>query len=315
MAAAAVAPVSIPTGAGARETIDLGSTSLNLQKIENPQASLYACAIRYGSQGVRSIFEKLELKSATSTYEEINLSDNLINDEGAFYLQKGLAGNTQLKKLYLPRAGIKAEGMKSIGKLIGELPNIEEVVLSSNICDAEGMQGEFGAGLAKNKSLKSIYLAACRIGDKGTAALCDKPLQKHPSLQHLNLAYNRLEAAAATSINQLLMANKVLRFLDLSGNSLGPEGAATLVKGLKANGGALKQLSLAQNCIKLKGTEAMVGHFMSKEGQALEFLDLRHNLTTYKGMVKIASDLKRPLSGEKGWCLLFGERQLFINAH
>jgi len=315
MAAAAVAPVSIPTGAGNREVIDLGAPTLNLQKIENPQASLYACAIRYGSQGVRSIFEKLDLNGATSTYEEINLSDNLIGDEGAMWLSKGLNGNTSLQRLYLPRAGIKAEGMGHMGKLIGSLPNVEEVVLSSNICDAEGMQGDFKSALANNKSLKSLYLAACRLGDKGVAALCDKSLQEHPSLQHLGLAYNRLEAAAAASINQVLVANKVLRFLDLSGNSLGPRGAEQLVKGLKANSGALKQLSLAQNQIRLQGAKALANHFLSADGKDLEFLDLRHNLVTYRGMCALRKEIGKPMSGEEGWLLLFGERQLFINAH
>lgn len=315
MAAAVIAPVSIPTGAGNREVIDLGTPILNLQKIENPQASLYACAIRYGSQGVRSIFEKLDLKGATSTYEEINLSDNLIGDDGAMWLAKGLEGNGKLERLYLPRAGIKAEGIGHIGKLIGSLPNIEEVVLSSNICDAEGISSDFKTGLGKNKSLKSLYLAACRIGDKGVASLCDKQLQHHPSLQHLGLAYNRLEAPAAESLNHLLSSNKVLRFLDLSGNSLGPKGAETLVKGLKANRGALKQLSLAQNQIRLQGARALTTHFLSNDGKEIEFLDLRHNLVTYRGMCAIRKEIGKPMSGEEGWLLLFGERQLFINAH
>merc|ERR1719480_527993 len=97
MAAAATAPIdpiSIPTGLGAREVLDVGVPVLNLQKIDNPQASLHQCASRYGAQAIRSIFEKLEQKDMTSNFVELNLSDNNIGDEGAEWLFKGLAGTT-----------------------------------------------------------------------------------------------------------------------------------------------------------------------------------------------------------------------------
>merc|ERR1712048_838767 len=122
MAAVAIAPVSVPTALGAREVVDLAAPTLNFQRLENPQTSLQQCGTKYGTQVVRSIFEKLAERDMTAAFTELNLSDNKIGNEGAMWLQKGLSGNTHLKKLYVPRAGIKAEGFQYMGKLIGDCP-------------------------------------------------------------------------------------------------------------------------------------------------------------------------------------------------
>jgi len=319
-AAAVVDPVSVPTSLGAREQIDLGSSTLNLQKIENPQASIHQCAQRYGPQTIRSIFEKLSLRGKEAGFEELNLADNAIGDEGAKYLAQGLKGNKSLKCLQVPRAGISAEGFQAIGGLIADIPALEILVMSSNICDAAGMDGEFTKGLTSNKSLKSLFLAACRIGNNGLKHLCDGPLAKHSSLEHICLTYNRLEGAeAAANLNKALASNQALRFLDLSGNSLGPDGAQDIVKGLKENKGRLTKLSLAQNGLRLKGARALVDFFMSKEGSHLEFLDLRYNAVGYRGVAELRQKLGKPLESESndGWLMLFdnGKRQLFLDAH
>jgi len=320
-AVAPVDPISIPTALGAREVLDVGTSALNLQKIENPQASLHQCASRYGSQAVRSIFEKLEQKDAVVAFEELNLSDNNIGDDGAAWLMKGLTGTTSsgaqvgknLKVLLMPRARMGTAGMKAMGGLIGASESLENVILSSNICDAAGVEGEFCSGLAKNRSIKSLCLAACRLGDRGVSLLADGPLRVHPALEHVSLQYNRLGADAAKSLAGMLAANQALRFLDLSGNSIGPEGALALVGGLKKNRGRLQRLSVSQNEILLEGAQALCRHFMSGEGKSLVYVDLRHNGVPYPGMVSLRAELGRPMDGPEGWMLLFDDRQLLLN--
>eukprot|EP00930_Biecheleria_cincta_P067201 TRINITY_DN5362_c0_g4_i1.p1 TRINITY_DN5362_c0_g4~~TRINITY_DN5362_c0_g4_i1.p1 ORF type:complete len:317 (-),score=57.50 TRINITY_DN5362_c0_g4_i1:206-1156(-) len=312
-----VMPVSLPTSAGTRETLDMGYPILNLQKLEDPRVSIHACAQKYGSQAIRSIFEKLEERSSPATFEEINLSDNIIGDEGAKFLKDGLSGNGKLKRLILPRTQIRSAGFQAIGGLIGSLPSLEMLVLSGNLADAEGVDDEFSKGLCKNQSLKSLCLAACRLGHQGVATLCDGPLRTHPSLSHVSLNYNRLEDAVCGSIVKMLAVNKTLEYLELCGNSIGPAGAEGLVKGLIANKGKLRRLGLGQNSIRLRGAKALCTHFMSPEGQLLEFLDLRHNCVTYPGVAEIRNMLKKPLEDDehnKGWMLNLGGRQLMLNA-
>lgn len=312
-----VMPVSLPTSAGTRETLDLGYPVLNLQKLEDPKVSIHACAQKYGSEAIRSIFEKLKERSSASVFEEINLSDNIIGDEGAKFLSEGLSGNGKLKRLLMPRTQIRSAGFQSIGSLIGNSPSLEMVVLSGNLGDAAGVDGEFKTGLSKTKSLKSLCLAACRLGDRGVTTLCEGPLKTHPSLEHVSLNYNRLENAVCESIVKMLAVNQTLEYLELCGNSIGPEGAEELLKGLIANKGKLRRLGLAQNHIRLRGCKALCTHFVSSQGQNLQFLDLRHNRTSYEGVVEIRKMLKKPLDDDehnKGWMINFGERQLMLNA-
>eukprot|EP00930_Biecheleria_cincta_P067202 TRINITY_DN5362_c0_g4_i2.p1 TRINITY_DN5362_c0_g4~~TRINITY_DN5362_c0_g4_i2.p1 ORF type:complete len:338 (-),score=71.63 TRINITY_DN5362_c0_g4_i2:206-1165(-) len=312
-----IMPVSLPTNAGTRETLDLGYPVLNLQKLEDPKVSIHACAQKYGSQAIRSIFEKLAERSSSSVFEEINLSDNIIGDEGAKFLQEGLSGNSKLKRLLLPRTQIRTAGFQSIGSLVGNSPSLEMLVLSGNLGDAAGVDDDFKTGLSKSKSLKSLCLAACRLGDQGVTTLCDGPLKSHASLQHVSLNYNRLEDAVCGSIVKMLAVNKTLEYLELCGNSIGPAGAEGLVKGLIANKGKLRRLGLGQNSIRLRGAKALCTHFMSPEGQLLEFLDLRHNCVTYPGVAEIRNMLKKPLEDDehnKGWMLNLGGRQLMLNA-
>jgi Ran GTPase-activating protein (RanGAP) involved in mRNA processing and transport len=311
-AAAPILPISVPTGLGDREVLDCGYPVLNLQKLENPQASIYRCAQRYGAQTVRSIFEKLEERSKVSTFEELNLSDNLIGDEGAQYLAEGLKDNKALKVLLLPRTGITAAGMSHIGALLGNSTSVQNVILSGNHIDAEGVKGDFGAGLAKNKSVKSLCLAACRLLDEGVISLCDS-IKSHPKLEHLSLTYNRLEVGAAKALAKMLATNQALRFLDVCGNSFGEEGAVELAKGLKDNKGRLTTFAIGTCAIKTKGAQAMVDFFLSKDGAKMTYMDLRHNNVPYADIAKMREKMGKPMSGPEGWMVMFGERQLLLN--
>eukprot|EP00930_Biecheleria_cincta_P058685 TRINITY_DN44489_c0_g1_i1.p1 TRINITY_DN44489_c0_g1~~TRINITY_DN44489_c0_g1_i1.p1 ORF type:complete len:380 (-),score=70.16 TRINITY_DN44489_c0_g1_i1:34-1173(-) len=307
----------VPTSAGTREYVDLGHPVLNLQNNQVPQVSIHACSQKYGADAVRNIFMKLEERQTKSVFEEINLSDTALTDEGAEYLSQGLDGNVSLKTLLLPRSGIRTPGFQSIGKLLATLPNLEMLVLSGNLGDPESVAGEFKSGLSSNTSLKSICLAACRLGNKGVQELCEGPLRSHPQLEHISLNYNRLEDDVCSSVSKMMAINKTLEYLELCGNSIGAAGAKELVSGLIANGGKLRRLGLAQNNLRFEGSKSMCEHFMSTAGESLVYLDLRHNITTYQGHIELRKMLKKPYDDDatnKGWMISFGERQLMLNA-
>ena len=311
-AVAPIFPISVPTGLGDREVLDCGYPVLNLQKLENPQSSLHRCRSRYGAQTIRSIFHHLEDRSKVSTFEEMNLSDNLIGDEGAEYLAAGLKDNKALKVLLLPRTGITSAGMAHIGSLLGNSTSVQNVILSGNHIDAVGVQGDFGAGIAKNKSVKSLCLAACRLLDEGVISLCDS-IKMHPKLEHLSLTYNRLEVGAAKALAKMLATNQALRFLDVCGNSFGEEGAIELAKGLKDNKGRLTTFAISTCAIKAKGVQAMFDFFLSRDGNKMTYMDLRHNNVNYADIAKMREKMGRPMTGPEGWMVMFGERQLMLN--
>ncbi|CAK9080101.1 Protein NLRC3 [Durusdinium trenchii] len=312
-----VMPVSLPTSAGTREVLDLGYPVLNLQKLDDPKVSLHQCSQKYGPQGIRSIFEKLQERLKEPQFEELNLSDNHVGDEGADYLKDGLKNSNTLKRLLMPRTGLKTNGFQSIGELLHHCPSLEMLVLSSNLADPAGVEGTFTAGLSKNKSLKSLCLAACRLGNTGVAQLCAGPLASHGALEHVSFSYNRLEDEVCSSVIKMLATNTKLRNLELNGNSLGTQAALDLVKGLASNK-TLQKLGLAQNSIMEKGAAALSNHFVCDKGQNLVYLDLRYNKVGYYGCVEIRKMIKKPMDDDeanKGWMINFGERQLMLNAH
>lgn len=314
MAAAVVAePVGLPTTHGGREQFDLAATVLNLQKLEDPQVSVQHCSERYGPQVLRSIFEKLQERSMEPAFEVLNLSDNNIGNEGAKYLEEGLRGNKTLKRLLLPRTGLGPEGFASVGTLLAGNTSVEALVVSGNNADPAGAEG-IAKGLQSNKALRSVTISACRIGSLGAQSVA-RALTAHPQLEHLALAYNRIESPAMPAIKNLLNTSQSLRFLDLGGNSIGPDGAVQLADALKK--AKITKLSVSTNGIELKGAKALVTHFASAEGKAIEYLDLRHNLVTYRGVVELREFLKKPMGDDSdlGWMMLFEGRQLLLNAH
>eukprot|EP00438_Fugacium_kawagutii_P018875 Skav221121 [mRNA] locus=scaffold233:351603:358601:- [translate_table: standard] len=301
-----VMPVSLPTSAGTREVLDLGYPLLNLQKLDNPQVSIHQCSQKYGPQAIRSIFEKLQERLKEPQFEELNLSDNHVGDEGAESLKNGLKNSNTLKRLLMPRTGLRTKGFQHMGELLQNAPTLEMLVLSSNMADPQGVEGSFTTGLAKNKSLKSLCLAACRLHNAGVGHLCAGPLANHPSLEHVSFSYNRLEDAVCSSVVKMLATNTKLKFLELNGNSLGVAAAEELLKGLQANK-TLEKLGLAQNSIMPKGATALSKHFVSEKGKNLVYLDLRYNKVGYYGCVDIRKMINKPMDDDeanKGWMIL-----------
>jgi len=355
--------VALPTSGGVRKSIDLGANSLNLQPgIEAPNATLNEVGNRHGPQLLASIFQNLSSRGLACSFEEINLSDNYIGDEGAAHLLKGLGadkkpreatpacgetttnllgnffggGNTAtfqpevieeesvetgqtkscvVKKVFCQRSQIGAAGFGSLGNLLAVNDSIEELVLDNNPCGKMGLAGDFSAGLSTNKTLRSLRLGSCRLGSEGIRPLCDGPLKVHPKLEHLELMYNRIDIVGVKYLNAVWNEWTALRYLDLSANALGPDGAVALAEGLKAGKGQLQKLSVAQNMIKFEGTKALALYFNSPEGRKMEYMDLRFNILSHRGFVEMRKLLGRNMDEEDSWLLMFGTRQLFMNAH
>lgn len=308
----------LPTSGGVRKSVDIGAKALDLQDgIQAPNATLNEVGGRNGSQLIASIFQNQELRGLKCSFEEINLSDNYIGDEGAAYLMNGLGKTTgcPVKKIFCQRSKIGAAGMGSLGKLLAGNASIEEMVLDGNPVGKAGLDGEFSAGLARNKTLRSLRLGKCRLGNEGVAALCATALKVHPRLEHLELMYNRIDMSGAKLFASVFAAGTALRYLDLSYNALGPDGAVALAEGLKGGKGQLERLSVACNMIKFEGTKALALYFNSPQGRNMEYLDLRFNILGYKGFQQMRQLLGRNMQEEECWLLMFGTRQLFMNAH
>jgi hypothetical protein len=115
-----------------------------------------------------------ELASWSNTrFETLVLTDNEISDEGAAHLG-GADLRRFLRRLYLTRSGIEAEGLDAL--LAGGLPRLETLCLGENELGDEGAEAIARHATAL-PSLRHLELPCTDLGDAGVAALVASPLQ------------------------------------------------------------------------------------------------------------------------------------------
>jgi len=113
-----------------------------------------------------------------------------------------------------------------------------------------------------------------------------KALAKHKVIKYLSLATNCIGPKGFVALEHLVRVT-ALTHLDLMGNTLNPEGAITLAQGLKANK-SLTYLDLKETGIGPKGTEAIAAAISSLP---LTYLDLSYNRLIDSGAKSIAHAL------------------------
>jgi hypothetical protein len=120
-------------------------------------------------------------------------------------------------------------------------------------------------------------LNQCEIGDPGVASLSTALAagSGNATLQTLRLRNNHLMDGAAADLAALLKTSKpcALTELDLSWNSLGPDGAVSLSHALRANC-PLRSLHLEWNGLETKGGSALAS--VLHKNNRLQMLNLSH---------------------------------------
>ncbi|KAJ1569379.1 hypothetical protein HK405_005815 [Cladochytrium tenue] len=158
----------------------------------------------------RNIFLAL---SVNSTLQEVNLSDNQLNDDVGDAIGEAIKRNNNLKVLLL-----------NGNSLSTSLSTIFE-------------------GLTANTSLERLELNSNSCGIDAAKVLADS-LRKNHTLQYLGLDETGLVDTAVTEIAKSLLDNNSLSTLDIERNQFGNEGAIALAATLKTNT-SLKELCLA----------------------------------------------------------------------
>lgn len=130
----------------------------------------------------------------------------------------------------------------------------------------------FLEGVELCKTLRSLDLSNCHLGDDNLDAICDVLAKcdsegaREPSkLEHLGVASNNLGPASGKSLSRMLAVNEALLSIDLKANSLGADGAAELAVGLVGNKGRLRRLDISQNAVNLVGARELATCFAMRE--------------------------------------------------
>lgn len=104
----------------------------------------------------------------------------------------------------------------ALAQLLQTSTHLQSLVLSNNyyfLSEPEAVQS-LAVALGTNKSLTSLNLDYCSLGDSGVAVLAEQ-LKKNVTLKELDLEGNDLTDAGAQALLEMLVENDVLRSLEL----------------------------------------------------------------------------------------------------
>jgi len=139
-----------------------------------------------------------------------------------------------LTYLNLSNNGICDEDIKLLMEYLKENKNLKTLILNkNNLTSSSGFY--IADSLSKNTILEEIYLSNNKVNENGLNSLINILLNKNKSITTLDLSYNNLQQENIISIGDFLSSNPNLKYLDLSGNSIEEQSANLFGISLKKN--------------------------------------------------------------------------------
>eukprot|EP01065_Artemidia_motanka_P000157 TRINITY_DN10052_c0_g1_i2.p1 TRINITY_DN10052_c0_g1~~TRINITY_DN10052_c0_g1_i2.p1 ORF type:complete len:751 (+),score=237.34 TRINITY_DN10052_c0_g1_i2:109-2361(+) len=199
---------------------------------------------------------------------QLNLSHNIISDEGAGFCAHALRRNSTLLELNLSYNKIGDEGIERIGDALKKNTCLTELQICENDFEDRGA-AQIAEALKTNMSLTCLCLGDSRIGDE-TAATLGKALE----------------------------TNNTLTRLDLFNCRVGDQGAAGLAAGLRhrvqAEDEHMEDLNLGKNFITDEGCADLLRYV--GESQKIKVLQLYRNLLTDASLSEMTRELEKNTS-------------------
>ncbi|XP_066517871.1 NACHT, LRR and PYD domains-containing protein 3-like [Hoplias malabaricus] len=186
------------------------------------------------------------LKSKQSTLNELDLSNNVLQDAGVEKLCAGMkSSHCQLEILRLAGCNItenSCEYLCSLNSLLKELD------LSNNNLQDSGVK-KLCVGLnSSHRKLEILSLAICNVGEKTCEYLGSALKQSNNLLKELDLSNNDLQDSGVEKLCEGLKSSHCeLETLRLSGCVIRVGGCTSLASALSSNPSHLKELDLSYN--------------------------------------------------------------------
>jgi len=255
--------------------------------------------MRHHSLGPNGIKPLARALFKNTFIEELDLTDNDIQADGAILLSLTLYENLYITDLNLSENFIGVSGGISLGTMLMKNNSLQRVSLKGNqFTDkvakvfAEALKenrtlkyldlsyNEFGevgglflgAGLGANYGLETLNLSWNSIRNKGGVAMAAS-LRKNECLRSLDLSWNGLAFIGALAFARHLKKNDTLEELDISNNRIGTKGAQRISLALKVNTG-LQQFRMGLNPIGEDGIRALINAI--KQNMSVKYLGLEN---------------------------------------
>ena len=216
----------------------------------------------------KSCWESFDMNKAWTNLEEINLSHNIIGNNGVL----GLGLNSSWSNLRRLIAHTNKIGEKGAASIAANpiWQNLEELDLSSNEIGDEG-----AIALARNsdwRQLKKLHLGDNNIGEEGGCRICSN--ESWVELQELALWKNKLGNNSAIALGRNEKWIK-LRKLNLSFNEIQDEGGQIL--GSNTSWSRLEELYLTHNQLRYPTIKQLIRNPALKD---LKTVDITFNMLT-----------------------------------
>ncbi|KAG0336628.1 hypothetical protein BG004_007956 [Podila humilis] len=254
---------------------------------------------------INLLWNKLEDDSAqalaialetNTTLESLNLVSNSIGEAGARAFARALRVNTTLNILALSSNKISFHGALMLLSVVSlSRPTSIVVALKHNAYDGKVHQDLATAFSNHAPSSQRVYvdLKFIPISDDG-AVIISQELQFSKHVERLNLGACDIGFVGAQAIAQALTScntTTTLKTLQMTGNSIGRNGAHALAKALETNS-TISTLTMIGNDIEDGGAYAFAELLKTNNNTTLKDLDLNWNSIGDNGIVALSTALR-----------------------
>ena len=178
------------------------------------------------------------------------------------------------EQLNLAYGHLKLEDCPTISEALGKTRRLTLLDLRGNDQVGDASAKLLAEGLRTNRTVTTMDLSDCHIGDEGLGHLCEA-LKVNKALHTLLLGLNPdISHVGAAKLGEALQHNKTLRAVSLYRCNIGDEGAAHLAQALEQNS-TLESLTLFNNNIGNDGAQKLLDSM--NQNDTLQKLELRCN--------------------------------------
>ncbi|CAF0895642.1 unnamed protein product [Adineta steineri] len=223
------------------------------------------------------------------TLTTVNMSNHRLEDDDVRLIITALKDNKALVSLNMSKNQFGYLGLQHLTDLLRHITIFTTLDLSANQIDDKGTEALVSI-LRNLMTLTTLNISNNQISNHGIKAITDA-LKYSKTLTKLDLSSNQIDATGAHYLAEALEHNQTtVTSLNISNNSIGPEGAKCFANTLR-NTKTLNELIMSNNRIGNTGAEHLSDAL--KENTTLTIIDLSSNQIVGHGILNLANALKK----------------------
>ena len=172
--------------------------------------------------------------NSNKNLKKLNLSTNIIGDDGIEMIIEILQKNNKIEKLKLGDNDLTEESLIMISSFLKENKTMKTLDLSENLLMFEEGIDSFCESLLYNNSLTNLNISGCNLDEEKFFKLFNS-LKLNKNLKKLNISDNNLTDENLSFLYQILILNKNLNSLNIAFNEYSSSGVSHISNSLTQN--------------------------------------------------------------------------------